>query len=308
MDTTTTFIFIIGAPRSGTTWLHKMISEHPEVSTFNGSNTFLQGYIFPLIEKYKHEKKEFTERGFTRGLPSKITQKQLNSLIIEYIRIFYQFIPENKQYYVEKATDLTSELNSIKYFIPNSKFIHIVRDGRNAVLSEVKIHKKYEIGIDNILLGAKKWVSQILDVREYQSKHNQDIIEIKYEDLFQNTNLYLTRIFDFLGVSNETGLVTKISEKYNYKRNMVSMPTNNRLSFSDGLFNTYKKEMNYFELTLFEYLASDILKDFGYEVDNKRISFISNRLIKYVVIPYFNTKYFLKILAKKIKIKLSNIS
>ena len=36
------FVFVIGVPRSGTTWLHQMIAAHDDCVSLNGSNTFLQ--------------------------------------------------------------------------------------------------------------------------------------------------------------------------------------------------------------------------------------------------------------------------
>ncbi len=95
-----------------------------------------------MIEMYNYEKNTFQKKGFNRGLPSKINQYEFNLLLSDYIHTFYNSIPNQFNFYVEKATDLTSKINIIKEFLPNSKYIHIIRDGRNQVISEIKLRKK----------------------------------------------------------------------------------------------------------------------------------------------------------------------
>jgi hypothetical protein len=285
----TTFIFVIGAPRSGTTWLHKMIAEHPDIYSLNGSNTFLQGYIFPLLEKYKNEKRVFTERDFTRGLPSKLNEEEWEKIIHDFIHRFYSVIPDNFKYYVEKATDLTSEIGNIKKFIPNSKFIHIIRDGRNASISEVKLRKKYgsPFGIEDIYQGAIKWKKQIEEARLNAKDFENDVLEIKYEDLFKDRKLYLKRIFNHIGLDDNETIINSINNKFNYKSNPVSMPTTKITGKNGELFNTYMAEMDKTKQALFEYLAGDLLKALGYPVKNYANKKLVKMYIKRIYIPTY---------------------
>lgn len=291
MNKNTIFVFVIGAPRSGTTWLHKMIAEQPDIYSLNGSNTFLQGYIFPLLKKYKNEKRIFKERNFTRGLPSKLNEKNWENLLQDFIYRFYSIIPDDYNFYVEKATDLTSEINKIKQYLPNSKFIHIIRDGRNETLSEIKLRKEYgaPFGIQDIYNGANRWKRQITEARIKSESFKSDYLEIYYESLFEETEYYLDKVFKFIGLPDNKETLTEICKLYSYKNNTVSMPTSQIANDQGGLINPYEKEMSKSEIAFFEYIAGDLLDSLGYKraVYNR---FFHN-YIKYIYLP----KYLIKL-------------
>jgi len=245
--------------------------------------------MFNLINIYDGEKKVFTDRGFTRGLPSKINKNDFDGLISDFIGRFYNFLPKNQKYYVEKATDITSEIHKIKKFIPNSKFIHIIRDGRNATISEIKLRKKHgaPMGIEDLYTGALKWQMQIEEAQTNSSQFSSDILEVKYEDLFNNTKFHLREIFEHIGLHNESSEINRICNKYSYKTNTVSMPTSVVAKENGELFNAYLSEMNKMDQALFEFLAGKTLDKLGYPnqnlLDNKFIWFY----IKFLRIPVY---------------------
>jgi len=288
MNKKTIFVFVIGAPRSGTTWLYRMISEHCEIYSLNGSNTFLHKYMFPLMERYDREKKLFADRGFTRGLPSKIDKDEFENLISDYITRFYDFLPETQKYYVEKATDITSEIHKIKKFIQNSKFVHIIRDGRNATISEIKLRKRYgaPMGTRDLFSGSIQWKKQIIEARQNSSQFSSDVYEVKYEDLFKNTKYHLKKIFNHIGLMIENSELDRICNKYDYKSNTVSMPTSSVAQDNGELHNAFITEMSKSDQALFEYLAGDVLKILDYPMQNLLDNRIILFFILYVRIPF----------------------
>lgn len=288
----TTFIFIIGVPRSGTSWLFEMISAHHDVFALNGSNTFLHQYIFPLEDKYVLEKQIFTERGFSRGLPSKLSKDEFEKLISDFIGRFYDFLPERQPYYVEKATDITSQLQKIRKYIPNSKFIHIIRDGRNSTISRIKNRKAHgrPFGVGDIYEGAVGWKKQIEEARQNSSGFSSDVLEVKYEDLLKNPEHYLAEIFQHIGLIYEKQIISNICNKFHYKTKLVSNP-NSSIVNSDGKpAQVYEFEMSKTNQALFEYIAGDLLKSLGYINQ----SLLHNRFyliyIKYFKLPVYFTK------------------
>ena len=297
-----TFIFVIGAPRSGTTWLHNMIADHDAVFSLNGSNTFLQKYILPLENEYSREKFNFANRGFTRGLPSKLNQTEFQLLLSDFIRRFYKIIPKDKEFYVEKATDITSEIHRIKKYIPNSKFIHIIRDGRNQTLSEVKLRRKYgtPFGVKGIYEGAVRWKKQVEEARKNASAFSFDVLEVKYEDLFNNTELHLGRIFKHIGIACDAHILNMICSKYNYNVNPVSNPMSSLVNPDGKPVQVYEDEMSLSDRALFEYLTGNLLKSLGYtdkHLLNNKALFAFTKFIK---IPC----YFLKLFISKQQVKI----
>ncbi len=305
----TTFVFIIGVPRSGTSWLYEMISAHDDVFSLNGSNTFLHQYIFPLEEKYNREKQIFTDRGFSRGIPSKLSKNEFEKLISDYIRRFYDFLPEKQQYYVEKATDITSELHKIRKYIPNSKFIHIIRDGRNSTISRIKNRIAYgrPFGVSDVYEGAIGWKQQIEEARQNSSEFSSDILEVRYEDLLNNPEHYLGKIFQHIGLIFEQQTISNICNKFHHKTKLISNP-NSSIVNSDGKpAQVYEIEMSKVNQALFEYLAGDLLKSLDYKNEN----LLNNRIfliyIKYFKLPVYFAKKRFSVILNGLIIKLKRI-
>lgn len=289
---TDTFIFVIGVPRSGTTWLFDMIASHKDVASLNGSNTFLQMYVFPMENIYEREKHVFADSGFSRGLPSKYSKEEFEELIRDIIRSFYRRIPSNRRFYVEKATDLTSEVHKIRKYIPNSKFIHIIRDGRNCTVSRIKNRKKYgyPFGIEGVHEGAVTWKKQILEARSNSIEFSSDVLEVRYEDLLKDPVNNLRTIFNHVGLEADLESITEIARQHDYKTRPVSNPTSEVITPHGEPVQAYESEMTRTEIAYFEYLAGDLLEALGYPskrfLDNKAILFyiryvkIRGRIIK----------------------------
>lgn len=120
-------IVIIGAARSGTTVLAKALSEHPDVAYIEEPNVIWRYNNAKLRSDY------FPPHLATGNVVSYINQK------------FYEYVEKaGKSRLLEKTPSNALRLAFVRRILPNSKIIHVVRDGREVAVS-----------------AARKWTSEI---------------------------------------------------------------------------------------------------------------------------------------------------
>src|SRR3989344_6138597 len=82
------FIFIVGSPRSGTTWLQILIGEHPKVATTVELTTFSR-YLEPWTRTWKNEESNIKLGKWHQGLPVIWTESDFNSFINNFLENVY---------------------------------------------------------------------------------------------------------------------------------------------------------------------------------------------------------------------------
>jgi hypothetical protein len=163
----TTFVFIIGSPRSGTSWLRFMLASHPSV-VGSVENTLYSKYLTPLLHAWNKETKIIASR-WTKGLPFFLTQTDFNRCLVTLAECTYQSFLAAKPgatIIVDKAPENTFYIDTIRHFLPAAKFIHIIRDGRDVVCSMRNVKRKVGHQTENIRQGATVWANSIITARE----------------------------------------------------------------------------------------------------------------------------------------------
>ena len=113
-------LFIIGAGRSGTTFLADMIAGHPDLHRLPELR-----YLWMTGCQWR----DHDFRGVGDATPK--VKKRIRSYISK-------IVPENKKLIVEKTPSNCFRIGFINEVYPRAKYIHIVRDGRRAALSSLK--------------------------------------------------------------------------------------------------------------------------------------------------------------------------
>jgi hypothetical protein len=111
-------VFIIGSPRSGTTYLGKILESHPQV-----------GHIYePYYIWYYHARDLSTDY---------ITPEDIGQREQSWIRGRFEKFRKlcGRPVIVDKSPEHSFNLPIVSSTFPNAKFIHILRDGRDVVLS-----------------------------------------------------------------------------------------------------------------------------------------------------------------------------
>ena len=189
-------IFIIGAQRSGTTWVQKMLISHPEIC--GGQETHFFRAFGPAIKTFDGTSRSKRKAGLyffwkEEKLFEDLFQlwKKTNKKIIS--------SSQNIKYFVEKTPDHSLWIPQIIRLIPKSRFIFIIRDSRSVVCSLVAASKK-EWGSrwapDNIRDAAKQWNYYVKTAYLALSKlPKQQKAFVYYEHLLYNPILQLENLF-----------------------------------------------------------------------------------------------------------------
>ncbi|RKX23893.1 MAG: hypothetical protein DRP47_12175, partial [Candidatus Zixiibacteriota bacterium] len=117
--------FIVGSPRSGTTILQEILGIHPQIGHF-----YEPYYIW-----YFHVKDQTTD--YIPG--GAISQKETKWIRNKFI-LFGKLLGKN--FVLDKLPEHSFNLPILTKVFPNAKIIHIIRDGRDVVLSIKKEWKR----------------------------------------------------------------------------------------------------------------------------------------------------------------------
>jgi len=165
-------ILIGGCARSGTTLLQSILSAHPSI------------FVFPdEIAAFNHWKIQTSgER-----IPVRI-----DKLYRETLR---HRIPSRVTRWCSKAPSNVSHIGDIMQFYNNKvKFIHIIRDIRDVVLSK---HPKKK---EQYWVTPERWLNDVGKGLKY--KDHPNVLTIKYEDLILHPETTIKAICSFIGENN----------------------------------------------------------------------------------------------------------
>lgn len=197
-------VFIVGAPRSGTTLLQYRLRNHPRISLPTGeSHFFIPLYrnqhqfgdlshlenVRSVLEAMYRQNREFLETDL-HGL-----QFDIDNLARELHAEHRQTIPsiitglfeknargEGKARWGDKTPYYVLHIPKLLEWFPNAQIVHLIRDGRDVALS--LMGRKHDFRIYNAYCAAEYWKRYVDQGREFGQALNKDCYyEIRYEDL-----------------------------------------------------------------------------------------------------------------------------
>lgn len=175
-------LFIVGAPRSGTTWLQLLLSQSAHISTAQETHLFNE-YLVSLEKSWRSHANDVR----SRGLQSLYSREQFNSLRKSISDDVFKKILEKKKsasIVLEKTPDHAYFWREILELYPDAHFIHLVRDPRAVVASMRATGKEWNnawasAGISGL---SKLWLSSVR-AAEKIPRATSSFRELKYETL-----------------------------------------------------------------------------------------------------------------------------
>jgi hypothetical protein len=206
--------FVVGVPRSGTTLLRLMLDSHPQLHV--PAETHFIKALAELSAEQPDLRSAFFEvvTGSNRWGDFHLDAAELRRRLAgiepfslrDGLRCFYQLSAERagKARWGDKTPAYLLHLRSIQELLPEARFIHIIRDGRDVAVSVRQLWWKPEAGIDR---QAKEWVRKIRKARQ-DGAHCRYYMELRYEDLVREPETTLAAICDYLELPYDAAMLS----------------------------------------------------------------------------------------------------
>lgn len=208
-------IFIVGVPRSGTTWLWGLLTSHPDCISVDKDSLGIGTNFRKDGSRYTSESGIFLH-------------KLSDDEVYQKFQAFVESKPEVK-YFIEKTPDHTHHIDRIKKIFPTSIIICMRRNVYDIMTSMKFFFPKNSFGT-----LAKRMVKFIQKIEKFQMLIDKTI---DYEYLNYNTELELTNLFCWLGSSLES--IPRIIIKNDKKVLLVDRPD----AFRKGIVGDWIKSL-----------------------------------------------------------------
>lgn len=256
-------IFVVGAPRSGTTLVKSILCAHPKLQGLKYETTTFLSYR-NLFNKERHQRILSAEK-FDFHDFEVILEKSKN--VVELYDYFAKEYISNSsaERFVEKTNSPAQfRLRFIINRFPNSKIIHVFRDGRDCYCS-AKHHPNVGQG-RKLESYAHHW-KDCINARLNYDQHPQ-IFDLRYEDLTSEPTKTIGSMMNFLDETFDT----QQTDPSFYGNPLLAKSTQHQnLTKPIDASSQYRwrKEMQKNEILKFQRIAGSQLQRLDYEILRK---------------------------------------
>ena len=222
-------IFIVGAPRSGTTLLQCLLAANrstfslPETHYFSGILPAL-GWSAdaPISNEQLVQLVEIIRRSVKLEFPVLAAARLARKAVAEIVTamdvweaLIGHYRPAGKVHLgtrlIEKTPGHLFHMSKIRHWLPGSKFINIIRDPRDVVSSMLKMPTSKS---NSALTYAQGWNDCVQAAVEFEQRHAERILSIRYEDLILNMEPVLRKVCEFNLLQFEKRMLDGVSDQY----------------------------------------------------------------------------------------------
>lgn len=210
-------IFLVGSPRSGTTMLQSLLAAHPEVISFPESKFF----HYLLYKKFAGKlpgrmeaffKDEINRPELLQGFDDSQT---VATKVSWFVGVLDGLAAEqNKSIWLEKTPEHIYFIEDIQRFLPDAKFIHILRNSMDTIASLHEAtrnsHDLWGPGWD-LNHCIHRWKEAMLISHKYAKNSNH--ILVKYEEILDNKVKKLEELSQFMEIEYDDKMLEFYQEK-----------------------------------------------------------------------------------------------
>ena len=272
-------IFIVGAPRSGTTLFQYMLRSHPNISLPTGESHFFiplfrnttsfgdlneASNIKKVLQAMYRQSAHFLDtdlhgiRFDIDRLTTEFKQEGRNSISSLISGVFEKNAQgEEKQRWGDKTPYYVLHMKIILQMFPNAQFIHLIRDGRDCALS--MFERKHDFSVYNTFIAAKYWEIYVeLGQQMGRELSNKIYHEVHYEDLLENPKKIMRNVCKFLGEPYSDDLVNYKKSSEQGKTPLLQKP------IQSANREKWRKKMTDRQIAIFESAVGNTLKHCDY--------------------------------------------
>ena len=249
-------LFIVGAPRSGTTLIKSIIAAHSKFTSIKWESTGILGY--KNIDDYE----QFVFETVNAHTVKILFEKNANvvSFYDEYVRKHNKERNVSNAQFVDKVWPGLFRLVLARYWFPRSRFVYIYRDPRDCYCS-ARSHPNIPQGRSPSAYAAywKRCVTSMI-----RAQDNENVLTVRYEDYVLDPVVQLDRIMLFLGEKQEPEQLNPSDST----RSVLSREhhhANLKKPVSGESVGRWRKKLNNREIEIIEKTAGQMMEKIGYQ-------------------------------------------
>jgi hypothetical protein len=278
-----TFPFIVGVGRSGTTLLRTMLDAHPDIAVAHESR--FVGYMARHPSRYERDGRFDIDRFVSDLLdpgspvPSRVNAwglapDEIRRAVIgtdppdlaAAIRAVYRRYAAHHgaTRYADKTPGYVDSVTEVGRLFPEATFVHLVRDGRDVALSMLEV----DFGGVNVPHAAWLWKRRVRAAERAGAVLGPSrYLVVRYEELIQDPEATLHVVCAHLGLPFDGAMLRYVDAPDRITRELVGQEHHRsvQLPVTAGL-RAWRTQMAPHDLAQFEHIAGDLLAELGYEL------------------------------------------
>ncbi len=267
------YVFLVGCPRSGTTWVQMLFAQHPAIATTQETHLF-EGYLAPLRRAWERDRTN--HRGI--GVQAALTEEEFDELCAGFARrVLTAMAKTNSEAEVvlEKTPAHVRHAALILKLLPDAFFIHLVRDPRAVVASLCAAGRSWgrSWASTDPVKNARMWVSDVMaghSIAALTQRHTT----VKYEDLLGQAGAsVLEHLFHRMGLSADGAFCQQVLAECSIDRlrnHSETIKAGGTISgdpadfYRKGTADSWAGELSPRDVQAIEYIAGDLMREHGY--------------------------------------------
>src|SRR4051794_2982651 len=202
-------IFNVGARRSGTLWLQRVVTAHPDVAAVPSETHLFSHGIAPLFERFQHGAMGSTEVGRVY-----VERDAIVDAVRDLCDTVFAPMLGGRARLAERTPVHALHVALIAEVYPDAQVVHIIRDGRDVARSIVA----QRWGPDGVADAACEWRLAVETARAGAPAGRY--VEVRYEDLHADPDRELRRLYGELGLAIDDAIMRAALAEAAIERNL----------------------------------------------------------------------------------------
>ncbi|PCI07029.1 hypothetical protein COB72_10940 [bacterium] len=270
-------VFIVGCQKSGTTWMQGLLGAHPQICCRGEAcfGNFLAAIVSQALSKYNTMQRAGPVNVFDNDDGVEIVRHAACVLQRKWVAASKD--PAAVQVIAEKTPEHALALDVLEQLFPTMRVIHIIRDGRDGVISgwhhnirdnETNFRARFPTQSDYTRYFVEShWLSYIAKARAWGAAHQENYYELQYEHALEDPFSKAKALFEFLDVAADDETIQKAVETSSFKKmsgGRDSGQVDNKSHVRKGVAGGWKNELDDESVRIFEEIGGGVLTSLGY--------------------------------------------
>lgn len=246
-------VFLVGLPRSGTTWLQKLLGNHPDIGTAQESHLF-NHFLGSQITAWDHMIAFEDGRGGI-GVPAYQEEGEFFDMLQRQVN---EVLSKSEQYkkgsvFVEKTPDHIRHIMDIQRVLPDARIILMMREPADIIESMLSAGSGWgRHWAPGSLLSAIRlcYYFSSKAKADYKEADQSKIHVLRYEDLKKDTAGALRSLLEFIQVDAGNDSIEKMqNSKFELHRygEFARIAGSTLVKEPEGFARKKKGSLNYFQ-------------------------------------------------------------